>query len=156
VILHGWTSARAAAFVVALGAPVAAAVGQSPPWNDVAHCGSMIVQSRSNFDALWRMTIYDSQVLHGRDGKRLFGPQASAGEPQPVCLNGVAVATRTIAPGSGDVFLDIVGEDGAVTSIADGYIKDRHWENVPIVVDHAARSHVQPEHLGFFVFDDIR
>ncbi len=116
----------------------------------------MIVQSRSSFDALWRMTLHDFQVIHGRGGKRLFGPRASAGEPQPVCVNGVAVATRTIAPGSGDVFLDIVGEDGAVTSIGDGYIKDRHWENVPIAVDHAARSHVQPEHLRFFVFGDIR
>lgn len=116
----------------------------------------MTVQSRSSFDALWRMTIHDFQVLHGRDGRPLLGPRVSAGEPQPVCLNGVAVVTRTIAPGSGDVFLDIVGEDGAVTSIADGYIKDRHWDNVPIVVDHAARRHVQPEHLTFFVFEDIR
>lgn len=116
----------------------------------------MFVLSRSSFDALWRMTLHDFQVIHGRAGKRLFGPRASAGKPQPVCVNGVAVATRTIAPRSGDVFLDIVGEDGAVTSIADGYIKDRHWENVPIVVDHAARSHVQLEHLRFFVFGDIR
>lgn len=149
-------NARAAAFVVALAVPMAAAVGQSPPWNDVAHCGSMIVQSRSSFDALWRMTIHDFQVILERDGKRLFDPRASAGEPQPVCLDDFAVTTRTIAPGSGDVFLDIVGEDGAVTSIADGYIKDRHWENVPFVVDHAARLHVQLEHLRFFVFEDIR
>ncbi len=116
----------------------------------------MIVQSRSSFDALWRMTIHDFQVILERDGKRLFDPRASAGEPQPVCLDDFAVTTRTIAPGSGDVFLDIVGEDGAVTSIAVGYIKDRHWEDVPFVVDHAARLHVQLEHLRFFVFEDIR
>ena len=102
------------------------------------------------------MTVYDFQVVHGSDGRRLFGPRVSAGDPQPVCLDGVAVATRTIAPGSGDVFLDIIGENGAVTSIADGYIKDRQWGNLPIVVDHVARSHVQPEHLKFFVFEDIR
>ncbi|MGQ3297917.1 hypothetical protein [Reyranella sp.] len=116
----------------------------------------MIVQSRSGFSADWRMTIHDFQVLLGWDGKRLFGPRVSAGGPRPVCLDGVAVATRTIAPGSGDVFLDIVGEDGAVTSIADGYIKGRHWENVPVVIDSAARSHVQPQHLKYFVFEDIR
>lgn len=119
----------------------------------MARCGPMIVQSRSGFSTDWRMSMYDFQVLLGRDGKRLFGPQASAGDPQPVCLDGDAVALRTIAPGSGDVFLDIVGEDGAGTSVADGYMKERHWEGVPIAIDPAARLHVRPQHLKFFTFE---
>jgi hypothetical protein len=155
VTLRGWTTACAIAAAVVFAVPMAVAVGQSPPWHDVAQCDAMIVQSRSSFDAGWHMMLHHFQVVRGRDGKLLFGPRVSAGEPQPQCLDGVAVATRTIAPGSGDVFLDIVGDDGAVTRIADGYIKDRHWANVPIIIDPAARPAVQPQHLKFFAFEDL-
>lgn len=116
----------------------------------------MIVQSRSAFDVGWRMTVHYLQVRRERDGELLFGPQLSAGDPQLACMSGVAVAARMIAPGSGDVFLDVVGEDGAVTTVVIDYVKDlERPTNAPIVLDPAARAAVRPQHLTFFAFEDL-
>ena len=116
----------------------------------------MIVQSRSAFDSGWLMTVHYVQIVRGRDGKLLSGPRLSAGKPQPTCLNGTAVATRTIAPGSGDVFLDIVGEDGTMTSVIVDYVKDRESPtNIPIILDPAAHAAVLPQHLPLVAFEDL-
>lgn len=102
------------------------------------------------------MTVHYVQVRLGRDGALLFGPQALGLAPEAACLNDTTATMRTIAPASGDAFLDIVGEDGAVTSLGDGYIKDREWSTrTPIVIDPMARPLVRPQHLKFFVFEDL-